>query len=56
MLKMDTCRTGLRKYLLNLHLDDAVIDDPMVCFHIRRYRKTEYFAFAGERADKLGFL
>jgi CRP-like cAMP-binding protein len=56
MLKMDIYRTGLRNYLLNLHLDDAVIDDLMVCFHIRQYRKNEYFAFAGERADKLGFL
>ena len=46
----------LHDYLKTLGLDENIVDETTQCFRTKHYQKSEYFAFAGQNSDKLGFV
>ena len=53
---MDAPFLVFHQYLTRLQLGEAVIGETLAAFAPRRYRKGEYFAFAGQVQDKIGFV
>ena len=53
---MDAPFLAFHQYLTRLPLDEAVIGETLAAFALRRYRKGEYFSFAGQVQDKIGFV
>jgi CRP-like cAMP-binding protein len=53
---MNSAYLSLKRYLEALPLSDSAVKDILACFTVKTYNRGQYFAMAGDRQDKLGFV
>lgn len=53
---MNSAFRSLKNYLEAISLKEGAVQEILDCFSVKSYRQGDYFARAGERQDKLGFV
>lgn len=53
---MNSYYTVLKEYLMGLGFSNTAVNEIIKCYHVKKYKKNEYFATCGEDSDKIGFV